>query len=146
MGLRTSWPLKDKLCFIGGGVLLGDGRKFEDIAASKVESETGIVAAVRGAPIGSYSLIFKRARDDENGKAGSVTHDIVLPIVMDVKGGNLRTDMQHSKLVWLSRLNNDLHPYVSQALEDSGLFPNGSYNRNGSRPHQSVMRTQYSEE
>lgn len=145
LGRRTGWPLKDMLCFVGGGVLLGDGRTFENIAMSKVESETGLVVAVRNAPIGNYSLIFKRVNDDENGRAGSVTHDITLPLIADVVGGNLKRDAQHSSFLWLDRLRDDLHPYVKQVLEDSGLFPEGSYKRDGV-PCRFAMRTQYSEE
>lgn len=146
MGLRTSWPLKDKLCFFGGGLFLGDGGSFEDIAVSKVQSETGLVTAVRGSPIGNYSLIFKRVNDDENGKAGSIVHDITLPLIMDMIGGALKMDKQHSNFVWLNRLDKELHPYVSQVLRDSGLFTDDKYDRNGIRPYQFVMRSQYSEE
>jgi hypothetical protein len=127
-------------------MLLGDARPIEDIVVNKIKAESGLSVAIRGGPIGLYSLIFKRRNDDANGKAGSVVHDVVTPFIADIVGGKLKLDGQHSKTVWLKALDDDLHPYVRQVLADSGLFPNGKYNKAGARSPVFFLRTIYSEE
>jgi ADP-ribose pyrophosphatase YjhB (NUDIX family) len=146
MGFRTSWPLENQWCFVGGSIAVGDCRPIEKIVVDKVERETGLVVVVRkDAPIGNYSLVFECLKDNANVKARSITHDITLPVIADVVSGELKSDEQHSRFMWLRTLNDNvhLHPYPKQVLLDSGLFPNGEFCRYGVKGL-FVMREQFS--
>ena len=97
LGMRNDWPANGKLCPFGGSLLYGDGKTLDSVVVGKVKAETGLVVAINSTPLGVYELIVERANDDTHGKAGSFVHDVIMPFVCHVTGGNLRTsDDKHA--------------------------------------------------
>jgi 8-oxo-dGTP diphosphatase len=109
LGKRKNQPVKGYFWFIGGRVLYGE--TLEDAVERKVLEETGLKVRIKKL-VGVYTTIFK--------KYGR--HNINLTYLVRKIGGKLRLDNQHSEIIYITKIEKNLHPYVKKVLRDSGVF------------------------
>lgn len=112
---RTEEPAKDQWWIQGGRVHKNE--KLIDTVRRKAKEEIGIeVEIVR--IIGVYEIMF------EQGAFNLPVHDVAICFLVKPKNdAKVTLDSTHQEYKWISKIDNDLHPYVKEVLSDSKVFP-----------------------
>jgi colanic acid biosynthesis protein WcaH len=112
---RTNEPLKGEWCFPGGRIFKGE--MFVEAINRKLKEETGLTGKVVKI-LGPYETMFKEA------PLGVTTgvHSVNVVVLMEVDDiSSLKVDDDHSSFGWFSKIEEDWHPYLKEALKDCGF-------------------------
>ena len=114
---RTEEPAKGLWWIQGGRILKQETlhQALQRLAKREIGSEIKIVRQ-----IGGYEFHSDKAKPGV--KTG--THDVALVYLAKPLTENFQIslDKTHSKHRWIDHIEADLHPYVKDALNDSGIF------------------------
>ncbi|HLC51662.1 MAG TPA: NUDIX domain-containing protein [Candidatus Nanoarchaeia archaeon] len=111
---RTEEPAKDQWWIQGGRVHKNE--KLIDAVRRKAKDEIGIDVDIVKI-IGTYEIMF------EKGAFNLQVHDVAVCFLVKPKNGiRITLDATHQKYKWISKIEEDLHPYVKEVLDDSKVF------------------------
>jgi len=121
---RKNEPAKEEFWFIGGRVFKNE--KMKDAAIRKVKEEVGLDAEIVR-QVGAYEFMSDKAVFPDI-KTG-IHSPVVLFLIKLLNDQEVKLDDASSEFKWINKIEPNLHPYVKQALEDSGVFnsPQFSY-------------------
>ena len=113
---RTYEPVKGEWWFLGGRVFKGESLK--DAVLRKAKSEAGIDVKIKK-QIGTYESFFNKNRFSTKKNRNS-THSIAVCYLVEPKTKNfkLKLNDEHTDYMTITKIGNDLHPYVRQILRD----------------------------
>lgn len=113
--LRTKEPSKNQWWIQGGRVHKNE--KLVDTVTRKAKEEVGIdVEIIR--ILGVYEIMF------EKGAFDLPVHDVAVCFLVKPKDNvKISLDHTHQKYKWIDKIDEELHPYVKEVLNDSKIFP-----------------------
>ena len=106
---RLNEPEKDKWWFPGGRVVKNE--KLSDSIVRKIKQETSIDSKVVSI-VGITETIF------ETGPNKIPVHTINVTFLLEIVGGDVQIDLDHSEYIWTSDISNlDLHTELKKILK-----------------------------
>ena len=105
---RRNSPAKGQWWFPGGRIRRGES--IEEALLREVKEETGLTVT-KYRLVNVYSRIFPER------------HDITVVYLCECNEGEVKLNAEHSEFKFLKELPEDIHPYLLEAIQDSGLNP-----------------------
>ena len=105
--LRNDEPAKNLWFTPGGRILLGES--FEEAVRRVLEKETGLT------PI-------KMEKKGVMSHVWSNHHNITIFYHIDVNNDNVKMNEEHEAYKWISKVTNDLHPYIKEMIKEAKIL------------------------
>ena len=115
--VRDHWPAKNKAWVIGGRVYYGES--LEHAIERKVKDELGLNVKIIK-QVGIYSTVFSK---------GGNTHTVNVVYLVEKTGGKLRPNNEYRRLIYVDKIESNLHPFIKRALSDSRVFDEKKTNK-----------------
>ncbi len=104
---RNNQPAKDQWFTPGGRILLGE--TLEEAVQRVLHEETGLTA-VRTEKKGAMSHIWP------------TTHAVTVYYHIEAADDDVEMNDEHSAYRWITEISEDLHPYLKEMIEESGVL------------------------
>jgi len=105
--LRNNEPAKDMWFTPGGRIRYGE--TLEQAVERKLKEETGL-SAIKIERKGAMSHLWPQ------------THCVSNFFRIDAANDNVKMNNEHRECRWISKIPNDLHPYLKQMIRESEIF------------------------
>jgi ADP-ribose pyrophosphatase YjhB (NUDIX family) len=100
-------PAKDTWFVPGGRVNFGE--TLEQAVTGKLQEETGLTPT-KIEKKGAMTHLFPKA------------HNITIFFRVEVKNNTVKLNHEHRSKRWITKITEDVHPYVKQMIEEAKIF------------------------